>query len=66
MRRRDYPVFDRAHLAYLNPLEKLNCAYCSYANGLLSFVKEVVGRARRTGGEDLRYLKTGATRMCHG
>ncbi len=28
VRRRDYFVFDRAHLAYLNALEKLNCAYC--------------------------------------
>jgi hypothetical protein len=30
--RRDYFVFDRRHLAYLNAIEKLNCAYCSYAN----------------------------------
>ena len=31
--RRTYLVFDRHHLAYLNALEKLNCAYCAYANG---------------------------------
>ncbi|MGZ3359996.1 MAG: hypothetical protein ACXU84_11740 [Xanthobacteraceae bacterium] len=32
VRRREYLIFDRHHLAYLNALEKLNCAYCSYAN----------------------------------
>jgi hypothetical protein len=47
VRRRDYLVFDRAHLGYLNLLEKINCAYCSYANGLASFVKEVVGRTEQ-------------------
>ena len=44
VRRRDYLVFDRSHLAYLNLIEKINCAYCSYANGLASYVKEVVGQ----------------------
>jgi len=44
VRRRDYLVFDRHHLAYLNALEKLNCAYCSYANGLIAYVREVASR----------------------
>jgi len=44
VRRRDYLVFDRHHLAYLNALEKLNCAYCSYANNTIAFVREVVAR----------------------
>jgi hypothetical protein len=44
VRRRDYLVFDRHHLAYLNALEKLNCAYCSYANGVMAFMREVVAR----------------------
>ena len=35
VKRGDYFVFDRHHLAYLNALEKLNCAYCSYANCLI-------------------------------
>jgi hypothetical protein len=47
VRRRDYLAFDREHLAYLNGLEKLNCAYCSYANGLIAFVREVAGRTER-------------------
>jgi hypothetical protein len=44
VRRRDYLVFDRHHLAYLNALEKLNCAYCSYANGVMAFMREVTAR----------------------
>ncbi|MGA7810790.1 hypothetical protein [Bradyrhizobium sp.] len=44
VRRRDYLVFDRHHLAYLNALERLNCAYCSYANGMVAFVREVTAR----------------------
>ena len=42
--RRDYLVFDRHHLAYLNALEKINCAYCSYANGAVAFMREVASR----------------------
>lgn len=44
VRRRDYLVFDRHHLAYLNALEKLNCAFCSYANNAFAFAREVAAR----------------------
>lgn len=44
VRRRDYLVFDRHHLAYLNAIEKLNCAYCSYANNMVAFAREVAAR----------------------
>jgi hypothetical protein len=44
VRRRDYLIFDRHHLAYLNIIEKINCAYCSYANGAIAFVREVASR----------------------
>jgi hypothetical protein len=44
VRRRDYLIFDRHHLAYLNIIEKFNCAYCSYANGAIAFVREVASR----------------------
>ncbi|MBR1278605.1 hypothetical protein [Bradyrhizobium sp. AUGA SZCCT0283] len=44
VRRRDYLVFDRHHLAYLNVIEKFNCAYCSYANGAIAFMREVASR----------------------
>jgi hypothetical protein len=65
VRRRDHIVIDRQHLAYLNGLQKLNCVYCGYANGLISYVREVAGRteqywcpikhARRTAGPHDRY-----------
>jgi hypothetical protein len=44
VRRRDYLVFDRHHLAYLNFIEKFNCAYCSYCNNAIAFVREVASR----------------------
>jgi len=47
VRRRDYLVFDRSMLGYLNLLEKLNCAYCSYATGLIGFLREVIGRTEQ-------------------
>ncbi len=45
--RKDYLVFDRGHLAYLNTIEKVGCIYCSYANGLLSYLTEVAARTER-------------------
>lgn len=47
VKRSAYFVFDRSHLAYLNLLEKFNCAYCSYGNGLVAYVREVVGRTEQ-------------------
>ncbi len=44
VRRRDYLVFDRHYLGYLNVIEKFNCMYCSYFNGLMAFVTEVAAR----------------------
>lgn len=65
VRRSDYLAFDRAQLAYLNVIEKVNCTYCSYANGLLAYVREVASRteeywcpikhARRVLGAHSRY-----------
>lgn len=46
-KRGDYIVFDRAHLAYLNLFEKMNCAYCSYGNGLITFVREIAGKTEQ-------------------
>jgi len=45
--RGDFFVFDRRHLAYLNGLEKLNCAYCSYGNGLIAYVREIAARTEQ-------------------
>jgi len=47
VRRRDYFIFDRAHLGYLNGVEKLNCLYCSYGNGVSGYFLEVIGRTEQ-------------------
>jgi hypothetical protein len=47
VRRSDYIIFDRAHLKYLNLLERLNCAYCSYGNGVLAFGVEIAARTEQ-------------------
>lgn len=47
VKRADYIVFDRQNLAYLNILEKLNCAYCSYVNGLFAYVREIGARTEK-------------------
>lgn len=47
VRRADYLVFDREELPYLNIIEKLNCGYCSYANGLTSYVREIGARTEQ-------------------
>lgn len=44
VRRRDHIRIDRHHLAYLNALQKLNCVYCGYVNGLISYVREIGSR----------------------
>lgn len=45
--RRDYIVIDRQRLGYLNGVEKLNCVYCGYFNGLIAYVQEIAGRAEQ-------------------
>jgi len=47
VRRSGYVVIDRQHLAYLNAIEKLNCVYCGYANGVFAYVREVAGRTEQ-------------------
>ena len=47
VKRGDYLVVDRHLLGYLNPLEKLNCLYCSYANGLAAYAREITARTEQ-------------------
>ncbi|MDJ0833248.1 MAG: hypothetical protein QNJ69_06965 [Gammaproteobacteria bacterium] len=67
VKRSDHLIIDRHHLAYLNVIEKFNCIYCGYANGLLSYAREISARteqywcpikhARRKADEHPRYPK---------
>ncbi|HSJ42601.1 MAG TPA: hypothetical protein VK955_16350 [Xanthobacteraceae bacterium] len=45
--RRRYFAVDRHKLAYLNVIEKANCTFCSYANGLIAYVREVAARTEQ-------------------
>lgn len=47
VRRRDYIIMDRGHLRYLNTMERFNCWYCEYVNGLLAYVQEIAGRTEQ-------------------
>lgn len=47
VRRRDYLVFDRGDLPYLNAIERFNCFYCSYGNGVAAFFREVAARTEQ-------------------
>ena len=45
--RRDYRVNDRQRLAYLNTIEKVNCFYCGYGNGVIAYAREIVSRTEQ-------------------
>jgi len=45
--RREYLAFDRHHLNYLNFIEKLNCEYCAYGNGILAYFTEIAARTEQ-------------------
>ncbi|HHG89287.1 MAG TPA: hypothetical protein ENJ90_02245 [Devosia sp.] len=47
VRRSEYFSYDRTRLNYLNIIEKINCAYCSYGNGTIAYAREVASRTER-------------------
>ncbi|MDD2907431.1 MAG: hypothetical protein PHH98_02205 [Candidatus Gracilibacteria bacterium] len=47
VKRSDYISFERKELDYLNTIQKVNCLYCSYVNGLFSYAVEVGGRTEK-------------------
>jgi hypothetical protein len=47
VKRSDYIVFDREDLPYLNLIEKFNCFYCSYGNGVAAYTREVAARTEQ-------------------
>lgn len=42
-----YVALDRHRLKYLNFVERLNCNYCAYFNGVIAFVREVAARTEQ-------------------
>ena len=47
VKRQDYIIIDRHRLGYLNVIEKLNCLYCSYFNGLMGYITEIAARTEQ-------------------
>lgn len=45
--RGDYIISDRYALPYLNIIEKVNCQYCAYMNGLIAYTQEIAGRSEQ-------------------
>ena len=44
---REFFIYDRQLLSWLNVWEKLNCVYCSYVNNLVRYSAEIGGRTER-------------------
>ncbi len=47
VKRSEYIIFDRRFLDYLNMIQKVQCLYCSYVNGLFAYSVEIAGRTER-------------------
>ena len=47
VKRSDYIIIDRYNLFYLDKVERINCLYCEYFNGLLAYVREIAGRTEQ-------------------
>lgn len=45
--RTNYLIFDREQLAYLNLIERFNCFYCAYGNGVSAYAREVAARTEQ-------------------
>lgn len=47
VKRRDFIIYDRKFLDYLNTIQKIHCIYCTYVNGLFAYAVEIAGRTER-------------------
>lgn len=47
VKRSDFLAIDHQYLAYLNSIEKLNCMYCGYANGVIAYSREIAARTEQ-------------------
>ena len=47
VKRDDYILLDRGFLSYLNAIEKLNCLYCAYFNGVIGYTREIAARTEQ-------------------
>ena len=47
VKRSDYIILDRQYLRYLNAIEKINCMYCGYFNGVVAYTREIAARTEQ-------------------
>lgn len=47
IKRSDYIKIDRHKLSYLSIMDKLNCVYCGYGNGLAAYLVRIGGDTER-------------------
>ena len=47
VKRREYIIYDRRFLDYLNVIQKVHCIYCTYVNGLFAYAVEIGARTER-------------------
>ena len=47
VKRKEYVVMDRYNLFYLDRVEKVNCWYCEYFNGVIAYVREIAARTEQ-------------------
>lgn len=47
VKRSQYVLFDRHKLKHLNSIERFNCLYCEYGNGVIAYAREVAARTEQ-------------------
>ncbi|MDX9743397.1 MAG: hypothetical protein RBT59_06225 [Arcobacteraceae bacterium] len=47
VKRKEYVIMDRYNLFYLDKVERINCWYCEYFNGVVAYVREIAGRTEQ-------------------
>ena len=47
VKRRKYIKIDRHKLKYLKWFERINCAYCGYANGLINYARAILAETEK-------------------
>jgi len=47
VKRKDYILMDRYNLFYLDKVERINCWYCEYFNGVIAYVREIGARTEQ-------------------
>ncbi len=47
VKRKEYVIIDRYNLFYLDRVQKINCWYCEYFNGVVAYVREIAARTEQ-------------------